>query len=85
MAPFNKFEGGDHTHHHNYPSQRELELETISEEITIKVRPKQKTYLEERANKEGIPLRTMLRRIIFKYLTIEPKLHELDNTLDDIL
>lgn len=77
--------GGRNTINVAPPTQRELDLESISEAITVKFRPKEKAHLEKLAQKRGIPMRTMIRRFVIRYLIIEPKLRDMDNLLDEIL
>lgn len=69
----------------NPPSQQELNLETISSSITIKLRPSEKEYLEKLAIQRNQPLSAMLRFIIMQYLKIEPQLAQLQKILDGIV
>jgi hypothetical protein len=77
--------GGSQIFHVNPPTQQELDLESISETITIRLRSKEKQYLEQLAKKRGVALSRMCRRIIFNHLKIEPKLREIQGVLDYIL
>jgi hypothetical protein len=76
---------GTRTVNINPPTQQELDLETISAGITIKFRPKEKEYLERLADKRGLALSVMLRRMIFHHLKVEPALNELHQILENIL
>ena len=76
--------GGSNVFHITPPTQKELQLESISEPITIKVRPKEKVYLQRLAEKRGKNLSPMLRHIIFHYLKIETHLTKIHAVLDDI-
>ena len=67
------------------PVQRDLGLETLCESVTIKLRPSEKAILEEVALKTGRPMSSMLRKIIFDYLDIQPALNEIHQRLEDIL
>lgn len=77
--------GKAHTININPPTQQELDLETISAGVTIKVRPKEKEYLERLAAKRGLAVSVMLRRMIFHHLKAEPVLNQLHQILEDML
>lgn len=77
--------GGRNTLNITAPTQRELELETISAGVTVKFRPKEKAYLEKLAKKRNEPLSSMIRRIVIKHLSIEPRLQDIYNLLDKAL
>ena len=80
-----RISGGTNSINVNPPSQRELDLESVSASLTVRLRPKEKTYLENLAKKRRQPVSAMLRRIIFNHLKIEPRLHDFRELLDDIL
>lgn len=77
--------GGHNILNFNPPTQRELDLESCSETLTVRFRPKEKEYLENLARKRHQKISPMLRHIIFNHLKIEPRLGEFRDLLDDIL
>lgn len=77
--------GGENIFNINPPTQRELDLETVSTSLTVRLRPKEKAFLEKLAKKRSQPVSAMLRRIIFNHLKIEPRLREFQHLLEDIL
>jgi hypothetical protein len=76
---------GTRTVNINPPTQQELDLETISAGITIKFRPREKEYLKQLAEKRGLEVSVMLRRMIFHHIKVEPSLNELHQILENIL
>jgi LysM repeat protein len=69
----------------NPPTQQELNLESTTASITVKVKPSEKEYLEKLAQERGIGVSTLIRKILFSYLKALPHLKSLESSMDEII
>ena len=80
----NEFKDGTHIHHHHYPTQQELNLET-KEAFTMRLEPSVIDVLKKRAEAKGVPTRSYAAAVIKKYLQSESHLKNLHRILDEIV
>ena len=69
----------------NPPTQQELNLESITSNIGLKVKPSEKEYLEQLARERGLSTSNLVRKILFAYLKVLPKLKDLEANMNEII
>lgn len=69
----------------NPPTQQELNLESITENVGLKVKPSEKEYLEQLARDRGVSTSTLVRKIVFAYLKAYPHIKSIEAIMDEIL
>lgn len=80
----NQINGGTHNHYYNL-TQKELDLQTKSEMVSVRFYPKEIEILKKHAGQNGqAKLSNHIRKIVIRYLRAEPGMASLYKTLDEM-